>query len=332
MSPLIRAGIVGLGHMGRNHARVLQSIEGIELVAVADAQGDRFGAASHLTPLPHVEALIAMGIDYCVVALPTALHEEAALLLAEARVNTMVEKPLAPTPDSAERICTAFERAGVLGTVGHIERYNPALRNLRARLGDGELGDIYHISTRRQGPFPVRIADVGVVADLASHDFDLTAWVAHSPFVEISARTAHKSGRRHEDLVAAVGLLENGTVTNHLVNWLSPLKERCTVVLGERGSFVADTLTADLSFHANGTFVNEWDALANFRGVTEGDCVRYALARPEPLRTEHEAMRDAILGQGTDVITMREGLHTIRVMQAASKSAEGSGFEPVPRS
>src|SRR5690606_23837436 len=114
---------------------------------------------------------------------------------------------------------------------------NPALRALRSRLENGELGDIYQVATRRQGPFPNRVADVGVVKDLATHDIDLTAWVIQSTYARISAQTAHKSGRPHEDLISITALAANGTVINHLVNWLSPLKERLTVVTGERGAF-----------------------------------------------------------------------------------------------
>jgi predicted dehydrogenase len=160
-----------------------------------------------------------------------------------------------------------------------------------------------------------------VVKDLATHDIDLTAWVTQQPFTSVAARTAFKSGREHEDLVAVVGQLADGTVTNHLVNWLSPLKERVTIVTGERGTFVADTLTADLTFYANGQIRTTWDDIAQFRGVTEGDVVRYAIAKPEPLRVEHENFRDAVRGKDSDVVTMRQGLATVAVAEAALESA-----------
>jgi predicted dehydrogenase len=205
--------------------------------------------------------------------------------------------------------------------VGHIERYNPALQSLRKRLEAGELGDVYQVVTRRQGPFPARIADVGVVKDLATHDIDLTAWVTQSRFVSVSAQTAHKSGREHEDLVAVTGRLADDTVTSHLVNWLSPMKERVTIVTGEKGAFVADTLTADLTFFANGTIETTWESLAKFRGVSEGDMVRFAIPKPEPLRTEHEAFRDAVLGKEADIVTMAQGMATVRVADAVLTSA-----------
>lgn len=317
----LRAGLIGLGMMGRHHARVLRQLDGVDLVAVADPAGDPHHVAGPLEVLPDVHALIAAGIDYAMVAAPTRFHTETGLALAEAGVHTLIEKPLASDTAGAQRLADAFEAAGLVGAVGHIERYNPALQSLRARLEAGELGEVYQIATRRQGPFPSRIADVGVVKDLATHDIDLTAWVAQREFTSVAARTAYKSGREHEDLVAVTGSLTGPVVTNHLVNWLSPMKERVTVVTGEKGAFVADTLLADLTFHANGEIATRWDDVAQFRGVSEGDMIRFAIDKPEPLRTEHENFRDAVLGQDTDIVTMAQGLNTVRVAEAVLESA-----------
>ena len=321
----LRAGLVGLGMMGRHHARVLGSLDGVELVAVCDPMGDAHNVAGGRPVFTKVSELIAAGIDYAMVAAPTAFHEELALELAAAGIHALIEKPLAVDTPAAKRIQEAFAAKGLVGAVGHIERYNPALQQLRARLDKGELGAVYQIATRRQGPFPARIADVGVIKDLATHDIDSTAWVARSKFVSVSAQTAHKSGRPHEDMVAAVGKLENGIITNHLVNWLTPFKERLTIVTGERGELVADTLTADLTFYANASVDTEWDSVAAFRGVSEGDVIRYAFAKPEPLRTEHEAFRDAVLGLPGAVeliVTMEQGLATVAVASAMIESSK----------
>ncbi|WP_194892854.1 Gfo/Idh/MocA family oxidoreductase [Catenulispora pinisilvae] len=322
----LRAGLIGLGMMGRHHARVLGSMEGVELVAVADPGGDAHGAANGRPVLSDVQALIAAGIDFAVVAVPTVFHTETGLALAEAGVHTLVEKPLAPDVESATLLTETFERAGLVGAVGHIERFNPSLQNLRKRLEHGELGEVFQVVTRRQGPFPNRIADVGVVKDLATHDIDSTAWVTRQPYTSVSAHTAYRSGREHEDLIAMTGRLADGTVVNHLVNWLSPMKERVTIVTGEKGCFVADTLTADLTFYANASAptIPSWEAMQAFRGVSEGDMVRFAIPKPEPLRTELEAFRDAVLdvdGGRDRVVSMRQGLQVVRVAQAALDSA-----------
>ena len=317
----LRAGLLGVGMMGRHHARVLRELPGVELVAIADPGGDPHGVAGRLPILPDIDALIAAGIDIAVVAVPTRFHEEAALKLAEAGIHTLVEKPIADTVEAGQRMVDAFAAKGLVGAVGHIERFNPALQELRRRLEAGDLGDVYQIATRRQGPFPARIADVGVGKDLASHDIDLTAWVAQSEYRTVFAQTAHKSGREYEDMVTATGRLANGTVVSHLVNWLSPMKERVTIVTGERGAFVADTSTGDLTFYANGTIPLEWESVSSFRGVSEGDVIRYAFAKREPLRVEHEHFRDAVLGEQTDVVTMEQGLRTLAVVEGMLASA-----------
>ncbi len=317
----LRAGLIGLGAMGRNHARILANLENVDLVGVVEPAGDPNGLAQGAPVLQSVSDLVAAGVDYAVVACPTALHEEVGLELAAAGVSALIEKPLAHSVEAAVKLVEAFEAAGLVAGVGHIERYNPALQSLRSRLEAGDLGDIYQVVTRRQGPFPARIADVGVVKDLATHDIDLTAWVTQRPYTSVSARTVTKSGRPHEDMVTAVGELAGGVMVNHLVNWLSPFKERSTVVTGERGCFVADTLTADLTFYANGVAPSEWEAIRAFRGVSEGDMTRFALSKREPLLVEHERFRDALLGLDAEIVTLREGLRTVQVAAAVLESA-----------
>lgn len=317
----LRVGLVGIGMMGRNHARVLRAIDGLDLVAVADPAGDKHGMAGGAQIVDTVSEMISVGIDMAVVATPTIYHLDTGLELAAAGVHTLIEKPLATDTAEAKQLVNAFESAGLINAVGHIERYNPALVALRTRLDQGELGDVYQVVTRRQGPFPNRIADVGVVKDLATHDIDLTAWVLQDTYTKVSAHTAHKSGREHEDLISITAKTSQGTVVSHLVNWLSPLKERLTVVTGEKGAFVADTLNADLTFHENGLVSTEWDQIASFRGVTEGNSTRFAIPKPEPLKTQHEAFRDAVRDGRQAVVTMREGMRTVAVADACIRSS-----------
>lgn len=318
----LRAGLIGLGSMGRHHARVIRETPGMELVAIADPGGDRFKVAHDLEVLPDVDALIAAGIDTAMVAVPTIFHEEVALKLAEAGVHTMVEKPIAATVAEGRRVADAFQEANLVGAVGYVERCNPAIIALRERLAAGELGQVYQILTRRQGPFPARISDVGVVKDLATHDVDLTAYVAGARYQSIGAYTTHRAGREYEDMMVATGQLDNGVIVNHVVNWLSPFKERLTLVTGERGALLADTMNNDLTFYANGTMPTQWDAVAAFRGVSEGDVTRYAIEKREPLRVEQERFRDRVTGISNEIVTMEEGVRTLEVVEAILTSAE----------
>ena len=326
----LRAGLVGLGAMGRHHARILRGLDGVEFVAGADPGGDPHGALDGVPLVPNVESLIALKPDYVVVACPTAFHESVALALAEAGVPALIEKPLAHDIPAAKRVVEAFESRGLVAAVGHIERYNPALQSMRSRLEAGELGEVFQVATRRQGPFPNRIADVGVVKDLATHDLDLTGWVTGTKYKSVSARTAHRSGRPHEDLVTVLGELDTGVIANHLVNWLSPLKERVSIVTGERGCYVADTLTADLTYFANGSTRTEWDAVSAFRGVSEGDVTRYAIPKREPLAVEHEIFRDAVDGKDdAGIVTLRQGLRAVMVAEAVLDSARSGQTFPL---
>ena len=177
------------------------------------------------------------------------------------------------------------------------------------------------MNDHRPEPPPHGVILVGVAKDLASHAVDLTAWVVHSDYERVFAQTAFKSGREFEDMITITGRTKSGVIVNNIVNWLSPMKERLTVVTGEKGAFVADTSTGDLTFYANGTIPLEWESVSSFRGVSEGDVTRYAFPKREPLRVEHENFRDAVLGQHADVVTMEQGQRTLTVVEAALASA-----------
>jgi UDP-N-acetylglucosamine 3-dehydrogenase len=327
----LRVGLIGLGAMGRNHARVLAHLDGVELVGIVEPVPGSVEAAHGRPLFASVAELLARGVDYAVVACTTSMHEEVGLELADAGVHALIEKPLAHSVEAARRLVDAFEAGGLVAGVGHIERFNPAVQNLRLRLELGELGDVFQVVTRRQGPFPHRIADVGVVKDLATHDIDLTSWVTGQDYVSVAARTLSMSGSLHEDMVAVVGQLTKGTIVNHLVNWLSPLKERYTAVTGERGCFVADTLSADLTFYANGAVASEWETVRAFRGVSEGDMTRFAILKREPLLVEHELFRDAVAGVSNEIVTLAQGLRTVEISAALLESVHCGIAVQAPR-
>ena len=113
-----------------------------------------------------------------------------------AGVHVLVEKPLAATAaEDAREIAALCAAAGVRGAVGHVERFNPALLELRRRVQDGQLGEVFLIATERIGPFPDRVRDVGVVKDLATHDLDLVRWLGGAPVERLAAQTQHRMGR-----------------------------------------------------------------------------------------------------------------------------------------
>jgi UDP-N-acetylglucosamine 3-dehydrogenase len=308
MGRQLRAGLVGLGAMGRHHARLLRQIDGVELVAVSDQSGDAFGVADGLPVLPTVEALIAEGIDLAVVAVPTTVHEAVAIELADAGIHTLIEKPVAGSADAARRLIEHFDRRGLVGAVGHVERFNPAIVELKRRIDAGELGVIRQISTRRQGPFPARIADVGVAMDLGPHDFDLTAWLAGSGYETVFAQALTPPEHRHEAMVTVSGRLQNGVIASNTLSWLSALRERTVVVSGSRGTLLADT----------GATTLHWFDTESPATITDGTAV--PLAAAEPLKAELEAFRDAVRGAQSRVATLGDGLASVAVIEATLHS------------
>lgn len=316
----LRVGLVGLGHMGRHHARALRALDGVDLVAAVDPAGDPHRVADGIALFTDLDDMLRHGIDYAVLAAPTSRHTELGLRLAAAGVPTLIEKPLAPDPESARRLVDAYRTAGLPAAIGYTERFNPAITGLRARLQDGLLGDVFDISTRRTGTYPARIADVGVIHDLATHDIDLTAYLTGQQYTSITARTAHRSGRPHDDLLAAIGQLADGTIAQHGVNWLTPAPERVITVTGEHGSLIADTIAASLTWCSNGAPAPAADQLA-YRGVAPGDVTRFALQLADPLLSEHHAFQAALQGQSNEGACLKAGLHAVLVAHAAAASS-----------
>ncbi|MEX0865231.1 MAG: Gfo/Idh/MocA family oxidoreductase [Acidimicrobiia bacterium] len=311
-----RIGVAGLGYMGRNHARVLARLDGITFVGGADPAGDIHRALGGFPLYPSLEDMIDAGVDGVVLATPAEEHEKCAIRLAEAGVHTLIEKPMANDLDGALAIRDAFSGTGLTSAVGHIERFNPALQELKNRLNQRCLGKVFSIATRRAGPFPLRTYETGVVRDLASHDIDIVHWLL-GRFRSLTAELGNQIGTDREDLVEAVGRLEDDTVVSISVNWLTPAKRRSVTVLGERGALIADLLTSDLTFYSNAAIPVEWEEMARLKGVSEGDITRYAIRKPEPLQSELEGFRDAILGlPEAQIVSLEEGIDVMEIAEA----------------
>lgn len=310
----LRVGLAGLGVMGKHHLRILSQLDEVDLVGVYDIESRPIPTSSKVKFVSSFDELIKSDIDYCVVSAPTSTHFEIGLQLASHGVHALIEKPITAYLIEARQLVDVFAKKNLIGGVGHVERFNPAIQTMREKIAEGLLGDVFQIATRRQGPFPARISDVGVVKDLATHDIDLTMWVMQDVYQSISSQTGHRSGRQNEDLLVAIGKLKNGVIVNHLVNWMSPFKERNVTVIGSNGALVADTLTSDLTFFENGTQTDSWDGVATFRGVSEGIVTRFSLNKTEPLLAEHIAFRNAVRSRDTSgIVTLQQGLSTLEV-------------------
>jgi predicted dehydrogenase len=308
--------------MGANHARVLADTPGVELVAVADADPERLRRAIHgraILGFASASALLAESRpDFVSVVVPTRLHEEVARACIAAGAHILVEKPIAATLEAAGRIARAAEQAGLLLTVGHIERFNPAVCELKRRLSEGQGGRVLQIRARRVGPFPHRIRDLGVILDLGTHDIDIMRYLLEDEVERVYAEARSHIATGNEDLFAGILRFRDGAMGLLDVNWLTPTKERSLTVLCERGMFTVDYTSQSVCFYENfAAAVRE----GTYASVTEGPMIRYHIANREPLRVELEAFRDAILAGGPPPIPARDGIAALAVAEALVRSS-----------
>lgn len=324
---MIKVAVIGVGNMGRHHARVYSELPDVQLVAVADPEpGNLQTVAERLNVRAYAdyrELLTKERPEAVSIAVPTALHLEVALAALEAGAHVLLEKPIAATLDEGKQI---IERARALQRqlmVGHIVRFNPAVQALKKKLQAGELGRIFQITCRRIGPFPARIRDVGVVVDLAPHDLDLMRFLTGQDPIRAFAETEQRVHTDHEDLLTGMLRFPDGTTGILEINWLTPTKVREVLVLGERGLFRVDDITQDLYFYENAQANGlNWSTLETLRGVSEGSMTRFALQRYEPLKAELQGFISA-LQEGCPVpVTGEDGLAALRLALALVESGQ----------
>lgn len=324
-SDTVKVGVIGLGNMGKHHVRVLSEMPNAYLAAVCDpsqmAIEDVLRARNVKGYLSMEEMFEKEKLDAVTIAVPTSFHEEVALAAIAAGVNFLVEKPVAPTVEAARRVREAADASGLIATVGHIERYNPAVVALKRGLKAGELGQVFQLRAIRTGPLPDRIQDTGVVVDLATHDLDVIRYLVEEPVERVFAETARRMHSNHEDLSTALMRFADGTISLLDVNWLTPVKIRELTVVGDGGMYRLDYLTQNLSFYEN-SHIGYWSDIGGRQGVSEGNMVRYRIERQEPLRVELEAFVDTIRGKETiPLVPLSDGIAAVALAEALKRSA-----------
>lgn len=326
MSDILRAAVIGVGSMGRNHARVLAEMENVQLIGVADVDQD---AARRVAGIYGVRAygdyrhlLEAERLDLAAIAVPTRVHRDVSRDAAGRGIHIFVEKPLAASVEEAQDIIDAAGQAGVKLGVGHIERFNPAILRLKQELDAGRLGRMYQLHARRVGPFPPRVADVGVVFDLATHEVNIMEYLAGAEVESLYAETEHEIHDEHEDLLSGVLKFDNGVVGVLDINWLTPTKIRELSVIGERGMFRVNYLTQELYLHENSFFSENWESAVALMGVSEGRTIKYEIKRKEPLKAELESFVEAILQDKPPAIGGEEGLRAVFLAQMLVESGK----------
>ena len=296
----MKIGVIGVGVMGSNHARVLSEMAGVTLVGVADpdrTQRDLVGRTLGCAVFADLEALVASGVEAVTIAAPTHLHHDLALACIGRGLHVLVEKPIAPTVEEGRAIVAAAGCAGVTLMVGHVERFNPAVESIKRAI-KGQ--DILSIAITRVGPFPPRMSNVGVVIDLAVHDIDLIRWFTDSEIAEIQPQLSSAVAER-EDIALLQFRTESGVLAHINTNWLTPFKARTIHVATRDKYLIGDLLTLQVTecfgFQPDGSY--------SMRHLSVG----YA----EPLRAELRAFVDAVRNGRAPPVTGEEGVASLEV-------------------
>jgi len=303
----LRLGVVGVGVMGCNHARVLAEMPDVKLVAVADPddkQADFVQRALGCPTVPDLADLLDLGVDAISIAAPTHLHRELALRAIGRGVHVMVEKPIASSVEEGREIIAAARRADVALMVGHVERFNPAVQAIKEAIRDE---DILSIAITRVGPFPPRMSNVGVVIDLAVHDIDLICWFTESSIVEVQPQLSSAKAER-EDIALLQFRTASGVLAHINTNWLTPFKARTVHVATKRKYVIGDLLTRQVTecfgFQPDGSY--------SMRHLSVGHA--------EPLRAELAAFVHAVRTGTKPPVSGEEGVASLEI---ASRCLDG---------
>lgn len=318
MSAKTRVALIGLGAMGRNHLRVLTSMQEVDLVAVYDSDGLSQPAETvrRLNALSDLESGMA---DYVVVATPTPTHAEVASSLMRLGVPLLIEKPLAENSTRALQIREDLHRCGGLAVVGMIERFNGVVEEARRIVGAKHMGRLLKISTRRIGPPPGRDMGAGVLLDLGIHDLDLVQWTSGATIVSPIAHFVSRVVSDRDDLAIVTGALTSGALFQTESSWVSPTKERSIELVFTSGTVSLNLLSGEVAVTEQVGREIEWEAVRDFFGAGRAKSLVYGVKTVEPLVAQHRAMCHAVstknwshlpgIGESIDLIRLIEGLY-----------------------
>jgi UDP-N-acetylglucosamine 3-dehydrogenase len=323
---MTRVAVIGVGLMGRNHVRVYSEMPDVELVAIVDQNQSVAEPLSNLYHVPYYadfhEMVEKERPDAISVAVPTEFHYDVVKDLLEMRCNVLVEKPIAAAPEQACELIALAKQNKCVFAVGHIERFNPAVMDLKQRLENGELGRIFQVHARRVGPFPSRIQDVGVIKDLAIHDLDIMHYLTGSSVDRVYAEAKSTLHSVCEDMFVGTLHFMDGVIGLLEINWLTPTKIRELYITGERGMFCVNYITQDLYFYENAeSTTSDWKPLSLIRGVSEGSIIKYAIKKKEPLRSELDAFVSCVQGKEARIVNGLEALEALTIAMALVESA-----------
>ncbi|MEW5936789.1 MAG: Gfo/Idh/MocA family oxidoreductase [Candidatus Thermoplasmatota archaeon] len=326
---MLKAGVIGIGSMGRNHVRVLAELGALGGYADADPKvlGEmrgRFGLDGHTD----YRAMLASDIEAVSIATPTETHMQIALdAIAEGK-HVLVEKPLAPSLKDAERIAAAAERAGVTLAVGMIERHNPVVRFAKAALEARRFGDLVSLSAKRVSAFPSRIRDVGAILDLAIHDLDVMRYLIGSEAKSVFALGGTMGTSRFEDHANILVEFSNGSKGYCEANWLTPMKIRKLILTCTENAVELDYMSQVAEISSSQFMSVDLGDL--YQTPLEYDIRSVNLKRQEPLRNELSDFLSAAEHGRAPLVTGRDALKSMRLALAAVESLRTGRIVTMP--
>lgn len=302
----MRLGVIGVGVMGRNHARILSDLPGVELVGVCDTEtkrADEVASAYGTKAYYDTEELLDQGLDAVHVVVPTYIHHQIAELAIDRGCHVLIEKPIADTVENAQSIFRMAEREQIILMVGHIERFNPAIKKLKEVSADGRMGKLRSISTLRVAPYPKRIVDTGIIIDLGVHDIDIMSYLADSRVCEVFCSAS--STIHHLEDTASISLQFDNEAIGHIeTSWLSKIKARKLFATFEDGFALVDFIEQSLIIYDD---ERAYDVPVN---------------KAEPLREEILEFIRCVEGREQPSIGGEESIHALGVALAALTSSQ----------
>ena len=320
---MMKVGVIGVGAMGQNHARVYSEIA--ELVGVTDAVPEQAArVASHLGTKAYstVDDLLD-DVDAVSVCTPTSFHYDTALKAILKGKHLLVEKPFTGDSEKAAEICQIAEENAVTIASGFIERCNPIVSVAKETMESGKIGKIISLASRRVSSFPTRIRDVGVVMDLGIHDVDVMRHITSSNVRSVYAVGGRFANPLFEDYANLLMEFENDAVGFVEVNWLTPMKVR-KVSFTCSGGFVQMDYT-DQSLEVSTSKVGNMDQSDMFRIPLEYDVRKISVKKEEPLKTELVRFLEAAESGGVPAAGGIDAVQNLKVCEAALISLKTHG-------
>ncbi|HEY8491473.1 MAG TPA: Gfo/Idh/MocA family oxidoreductase [Dehalococcoidia bacterium] len=326
--------VIGVGNIGRHHARIYRDLDGVHLVAVADADEARARSVARefgCRPYADYRELLARErLDAVSVAVPTSHHLQVARDVIHRGVPLLIEKPIAATPEEGRVIVEEAARQGVPVAVGHVERFNPAVRALKDLVARGTLGRVLSVAVRRVGVVPPRLNHTNVIIDLAVHDIDVVTYLLDRPPELRGVMSGRAWTTEHNDWADLT--LCYGDISCFIqVNWVTPIKIRTLALTGTDGYAELNYVTQSLDLYESSPLreADNFQDFVNHYGTPRKREVH--VQQDEPLRLELQSFLDSVL-RGTPVEVPGEaGLTALTVAyQAWQASLESAGWDPAP--